>query len=172
MAKKVLIVMLVMAVAVTSFGFGVGTDFFATAGALFYRVSSITNPILDSVRYLFVGDVFEPDDYVELVRYYFDDGHYCDIGRKSIDNYWLGTFYQYRFLYSSNGDVVKYNRFRFTDFFTFQNSFENSVGDSIYKTNIFSTHYLVYMTYYEYCLDYQKNPSTDGWTKYVYLPEI
>ena len=82
MAKKVLIVMLVMAVAVTSFGVGVGTDFFATAGGMFNRVSSIANPLLDSVKYLFVGDMFEPDDYIDLARYYFDDGHYCDIGKK------------------------------------------------------------------------------------------
>ena len=172
MAKKVLIVMLVMAVAVTSFGVGVGTDFFATAGGMFNRVLSIANPLLDSVKYLFVGDMFEPDDYIDLARYYFDDGHYCDIGKKVSDNFWIDSFYQYQLVYSSNEKVVRFNSFRVTDLLTFQYSFVNSVGDSIYKTNIFTTRYRTVMTYYEYCLDYKNNPSTDGWTEYVYFPEI
>lgn len=170
MGNKIVIFMLVLAVFVTALGFTNSVDFFGATSYVLDTVSSLTDPLLEGISVLFVGDRFDSDDIIEVVRYFFDDGHYCDIGRKLHGNYVFDSVARYTFLYSTNENVFRYKQFGLLNTITFRYSFTDASGEDVYSFGMFKNSYHWSGTYYDYCLDYQKDSSVDGWTKFNVIP--
>lgn len=169
MAQKIVIFMIVLAVLVTAFGLSTSVDFFQVSRDVFDRLTAVTDPLVDGISYLFVGASFDADDTIEVVRYFFDDGHYCDVARRLRSNV-LDSVAFYTLVYSTNENVTRYAGFRLLDTLTFKYSFTNAAGDVIYKVGMFKTTYHWTGSYFDYCLDKQKNPSVEGWTKFNVVP--
>ena len=156
----VLSVMLLLGVFITAFGIESDPDFFVAFNNVLDPFVSIGEQGLKFVDHMFDDPMFLETDEILVFRFYFDDGHYCDVGR------YRSWFAKEKFLYSSNSAVDRLGYPMFLFLKQPRRIFYDDNGDEIYKQGITQTLYHLRTTFGDYVRYYRDNSSKEGWTVY------
>ena len=156
----VLSVMFVMALLCVCLGFGNAYDFFGGFGDFLEPFEAVSNFGTVLVKDVFGAGTYDLEDDVHVRRFYFrvddDTVYYADFvysnGVASIKN--MNDYVHY----STYNGAHRFYRGMLLD--KNMQSIVTVYGDMVvYKLNV---------KYSDYLLNYQKNPSTDGWKKAIF----